>query len=130
MSLLSLRSLRALYRARLRSRAVLVQEAFAVVGIAVGVALLFASQIASSSLTHSFTQLDHELLGGEYRMQLQARGPEGFDQRLLGEVQHLPGVALTLPLLEAQARVDGPSGGQPVELIGTDPPGRRLSTPN
>lgn len=118
---LNLRSLLALYRARLRSRSVLVQEGFAVVGIAVGVALLFASQIASSSLTHAFNQLDHELLGGEYRLQMEARGPEGFDQRLLGEVQRLPGVRLTLPLLEAQARVVGPSGGEPVELIGTDP---------
>ena len=37
-----------LYRVRLRAR--LVQELLAVVGIAVGVALLFASQVANTSL--------------------------------------------------------------------------------
>jgi hypothetical protein len=40
-----------LYRVRLRAR--LLQECFAVVGIAAGVALLFSSQVASSSLLTS-----------------------------------------------------------------------------
>ena len=44
-----------LYRVRLRSR--IVQELFAVLGIAVGVALLFASQVASTSLDGSVRQL-------------------------------------------------------------------------
>ena len=39
-----------LYLVRLKARVVLVQELFAVLGIAVGVALLFASQVASTSL--------------------------------------------------------------------------------
>ena len=46
-----------LYRVRLRAR--LLQECFAVVGIAAGVALLFASQVSSSSLQSSVAQLSH-----------------------------------------------------------------------
>ena len=42
-----------LYVVRLKARVVLVQELFAVLGIAVGVALLFASQVASTSLDGS-----------------------------------------------------------------------------
>ncbi len=50
-----------LYRVRLRSR--LLQECFAVVGIAAGVALLFASQIASNSLSSSVAQLSNGIVG-------------------------------------------------------------------
>ncbi len=78
-----------LYRLRLRTR--IVQELFAVAGIAVGVALLFASQIASTSLDGSVQQLTKGIVG-DMRFQLAARSPEGFDQKILGEVQSLPGV--------------------------------------
>ncbi|MFI5005540.1 MAG: hypothetical protein ACHQE6_11065, partial [Solirubrobacterales bacterium] len=57
-----------LYRVRLQARLVLVQELFAMLGIAVGVALLFASQIATTSLNESVSQLTSELVG---RMQFQ-----------------------------------------------------------
>ena len=50
MARMGLSGIRYIYRARLGARAVLVQEGFAIVGIAVGVALLFASQISSTSL--------------------------------------------------------------------------------
>ncbi len=50
-----------LYRVRLRSRPL--QECFAVVGIAAGVGLLFASQIASSSLSSSVGQLNSGIVG-------------------------------------------------------------------
>jgi putative ABC transport system permease protein len=109
-----------LYWARLRARAVLVQEGFAVIGIAIGVALLFSSQVASTSLSQSVTQLDKQIVGGS-QFQLDARGPEGFSERLLDRVRHVPGVQLALPVLEAQANVSGPSGQRSVDLIGTDP---------
>jgi len=96
-----------LYRARLRARAVLVQECFAIIGIAVGVALLFASQVASTSLTHSVTQLNTQLVGNT-QFQVDARGPGGFSERLLGEVRRVPGVKTALPVLEQQANVIGP----------------------
>jgi putative ABC transport system permease protein len=109
-----------LYVVRLKARVVLVQELFAVLGIAVGVALLFASQVASTSLDGSVAQLIHGVVGqSEY--QLKARGPQGFSEALLGEVQRLPGVRATVPVLEAQARVIGPRGSQSVDLVATSP---------
>lgn len=110
-----------LYRARLRARAVLVQECFAIIGIAVGVALLFASQVASTSLTRSVSQLNSQLVGNT-QYQVDARSPGGFNERLLDEVRRVPGVKTALPVLEQQANVIGPGGVQrSVDLIGTDP---------
>jgi putative ABC transport system permease protein len=107
-----------LYRVRLRAR--LVQELLAVVGIAVGVALLFASQVANTSLGGSVKQLTGGLVGSS-RLELAARGAEGFDARLLAAVQALPGVRSAAPVLEAQANVLGPGGSRPVTLLGADP---------
>jgi putative ABC transport system permease protein len=110
-----------LYRARLRARAVLVQECFAIIGIAVGVALLFASQVASTSLTRSVSQLNSQLVGNT-QFQIDARGPGGFNEQLLEEVRRVPGVKTALPVLEQQANMIGPGGVQrSVDLIGTDP---------
>jgi putative ABC transport system permease protein len=107
-----------LYKVRLRSR--FIQEALAAVGLAVGVALLFASQVANTSLNGSVQQLTSGLVG-QSRLQLEARGPDGFPEALLGEVQRLRGVRSAAPVLQAQANVLGPSGSEPVELIGADP---------
>ncbi len=110
-----------LYRARLRSKGLVVRDVFAIVGIAVGVALLFASQVASTSLEGSVQQLSNELVG-RTQYQLDARGPNGVSERLLGEVRRLPGVKLALPVLERQANLIGPAGQErSVDLIGTDP---------
>ncbi len=107
-----------LYRVRLRSR--FVQEGFAVSGIAIGVALLFASQVASTSLSGSVREVTAGIVG-RMRFQLVARAPQGFDQRLLGDVDRLPGVSQALPVLEARADVLGPSGARTVDLLGADP---------
>jgi putative ABC transport system permease protein len=107
-----------LYRVRLRSR--FIQEALAAVGIAVGVALLFASQVANTSLNGSVRQLTSGLVG-QSRLQLQARGADGFAEGLLARVQQMPGVRAAAPVLQAQANIVGPGGAQPVELIGADP---------
>lgn len=115
-----------LYRIRLRAR--LVQEALAALGIAVGVALLFASQVASTSLTGSVRQLTGGLVG-QSRFQLQARGPQGFSEQLLKRVQRLPGVRSAAPVLDSQANVTGPNGQQAVDLIGADPSFVRLGGP-
>ncbi len=65
-----LSSIAHLYRVRLKVRLVLVQELLAVLGLSVGVALLFASQVASASLNGSVQQLANELVGN---MQYQLR---------------------------------------------------------
>jgi putative ABC transport system permease protein len=106
-----------LYRVRLRAR--LLQECFAIAGIAAGVALLFASQVASESLSSSVAQLSRGIVGSA-TLQVLAREPQGFDQRLLTSVRRVPGVELAAPLLEANANAVGPHGSRSVELIGAD----------
>ena len=76
---MGLTSILRIYRARLRVRIVLVQELLAVTGLAVGVALLFASQVASTSLNRSVSQLTRDLVGN-MQLQLQARSPHGLRQ--------------------------------------------------
>ncbi len=106
-----------LYRVRLRSR--LLQECFAVVGIAAGVALLFASQVATQSLSNSVAQLSRGIVGNA-TLQLIARAPQGMPASLLGQVRATPGVHAAAPLLEASANAIGPRGRESVELVGAD----------
>jgi putative ABC transport system permease protein len=104
-----------LYRVRLRAR--LVQELLAVAGIAVGVALLFASQVADTSLSSSVSHLMSGLIG-KSRLQVTARNPNGFSESLLAEVQSLPGVLTAVPILERSVNLVGPRGSASVDLIG------------
>ncbi len=106
-----------LYRVRLRARAL--QECFAIVGIAAGVGLLFASQIASSSLSSSVGQLNSGIVG-RAKLQLTARDAHGLPQKLVSEIRHLPGVRVAAPLLEVSANAKGPKGSESVELAGAD----------
>ena len=115
-----LSSIAHLYRVRLKVRIVLVQELLAVLGLSVGVALLFASQVASASLNGSVRQLASELVGN-MQLQLDSRDPRGFDESLLGQVRRLPGVSAAVPVLEEPAEAVGPAGRRAVELIGADP---------
>jgi putative ABC transport system permease protein len=117
-----------LYLVRLKARAVLVQEIFAILGIAVGVALLFASQIASTSLNGSVQQLTSEIVG-EMQFQIDARAPQGFNEQILTSVRRIPGVSAALPVLERQVNLLGPNGQSAVDLIGTDPRLARQGSP-
>jgi putative ABC transport system permease protein len=106
-----------LYRVRLRAR--LVQECLAIVGIAAGVALLFASQVSSSSLQSSVAELSRGI-DGAATLELLARDPHGFPESTLGLVRRIPGVRVAAPLLEAGANAIGPRGSESVELVGAD----------
>jgi putative ABC transport system permease protein len=106
-----------LYFVRLRAR--FLQECFAVVGIAAGVALLFASQVSSSSLQSSVTELSRGIAGNA-KLQLLARDPHGFPESTLARVRRIPGVRVAAPLLEAPANAIGPRGSESVELVGAD----------
>ncbi|HXC24237.1 MAG TPA: ABC transporter permease [Solirubrobacteraceae bacterium] len=106
-----------LYRVRLRARAL--QECFALIGIAAGVGLLFASQIASSSLSSSVGQLNSGIVGAA-TLQLTARAAQGMPEKLVGETRHLAGVRIAAPLLEVSANAVGPKGSDSVELVGAD----------
>ena len=106
-----------LYRVRLRAR--WAQECFAILGIAAGVALLFASQVSSSSLQSSATQLSRGI-AGRATLQLLARDTRGFPQTMLARVRDIPGVRAAAPLLEASANAIGPHASASVQLIGAD----------
>lgn len=106
-----------LYRVRLRAR--FWQECFAVLGIAAGVALLFASQVANSSLQSSVSQLSRGIAGSA-TLQLLARDPHGFPAGALARVRAIPGVRVAAPVLEAGAQASGPHGSASVQLIGAD----------
>jgi putative ABC transport system permease protein len=107
-----------LYRVRLRAR--LVQELLAVAGIAVGVALLFASQVANTSLTGSVSQLTNGIVG-EARLQLAARSATGFSEALMSQVERMPGVLAAAPVLQRSVSIAGGGGEASVDLIGLNP---------
>ncbi|HKG03814.1 MAG TPA: FtsX-like permease family protein [Conexibacter sp.] len=117
---MSLRNLVWFYRRRVRARAV--QELLALVGIAVGVALLFAVQVSNRSLSASIAQLTHGLVGNA-QLQLVARGPQGFDERLVGRVRNSPGVGAVAPMLVSQLNVVAGDRSRSVYMLAGD---RRL----
>jgi putative ABC transport system permease protein len=108
------------YRAWLLSKRVLVLESFAVLGLAIGVALLFASQVASTSLDSSVRELTNRIVGSS-QLQLDSRDASGFSQGLVSQVARMPGVKAALPVLEQPATVIGPKGEASVDLLGADP---------
>lgn len=109
-----------LYRVRLKGRSVLAQEALAVLGIAIGVALLFASQVLSASPGASVQRLTNAVVG-RAQLQIAARSTRGFDERELEEVQRLPGVDAAVPVLEQSVRLIGAKGDTSADLVATDP---------
>jgi putative ABC transport system permease protein len=113
-----LRNVLSLYWVRLRDR--WLQELLAVAGIAVGVALLFASQVANTSLSGPVQQLTRGIVGNS-QLQVVARGPDGLPERAFDEVAALPGVRRAAPILQAQGNLVGPRGSQAVTLFGADP---------
>ncbi len=95
------------YRRRLRTHPV--QEALAGLGIAIGVALVFAVQVANSSITSGSREIVQSVAGAA-NLQLRARSSAGFDERLANRVQALPGVERAAPVLDLSATVVGPNG--------------------
>jgi putative ABC transport system permease protein len=121
---MSLRNVAGLYLVRLRGR--VGQELLALVGIAVGVSLLFAALVANSSLTGSFERLTDGVVG-RATLQLSARGSDTLDGRVLDEVQALPSVDTAAGLLEDRAEVVGRNGRRAsVQLVGVTPELARL----
>jgi putative ABC transport system permease protein len=114
---MSLPNLIYLYRRRLRAR--FVQELLALAGVAAGVALFFAVQVSNTSLTASIDQLASGLVGGA-RVQLVARDPHGFDERIATAIARDPNVRAAAPVLMMQVNVSGPGGARPAMLIGAD----------
>lgn len=112
-----LSNIAALYAMRLRAQ--LGQELLALVGIAVGVSLLFAALVANTSLTGSFERVSSGVIG-DARLQLAARG-DTFMPNQIDAVRRLPGVAAAAEVIEVHGEARGPDGRRSIELIGVTP---------
>jgi putative ABC transport system permease protein len=110
-----LRTLLLFYRRHLRVQPL--RELMAIVGVAAGVALLFAVQVAHRSITGSFEEIAHGV-AGRATFELAARGPEGFEQRIAEEVEHMPGVKAVAPIFEQPIVAVGPKGRRALTLVG------------
>ena len=115
--MVSLRTLTRLYIAHVRVRPL--PEFLALLGIAAGVALLFAVQVANKSITGSAEQLARGVAGSA-SLEVAARGPNGFNQELYRKIKRLPGVEVAAPVVERRIAVRGPKGRRPLTLYGFD----------
>ena len=107
-----------LYRRRLRVH--LVQELLAGAGVAIAVALVLASTIASSSIAGSAGEVVHAVIGPA-SLQVRARSSDGFEEALLARVEDLPGVKQAAPILEQTATIRAADGKRvTVDLAGAD----------
>jgi putative ABC transport system permease protein len=106
------------YRRRLRVHAP--QELLAGLGVAVAVALAFATLVAGASIAGSANEVVHAVIGPA-DLQLRTRAADGFEERLLARAEHLPAVRQAAPLLEQTATVAGPHGRPlTIDLAGAD----------
>ncbi|MGH2863719.1 MAG: ABC transporter permease [Solirubrobacteraceae bacterium] len=106
------------YRRRLRIHGT--QELFAVLGVAVSVALVFAVTLANGSIAGSAERVARAVVGPA-TLQLRGRAGEGFSESLLGRAEALPGVKQAAPLLEQTTTITTAGGHTAaVDLAGTD----------
>lgn len=106
-----------LYGRRLRTRAA--QELLAGLGIAVGVALVFAVQVANSSITTGSEQIEKSLVGPA-TLQLRARSDQGFSESVAQRVQQLPGVHRAAPVLDLPGSAQAGAKHVAVQLAGAE----------
>jgi len=123
---MSLRTLLYLYGWRLRAHPF--QELLAGAGIAVGVALLFAVQVANTSMTGSAAQTVAAITG-HAQLELAARDDQGFDERLTRAVRALDGVRVAAPVLDRRGVIAATGGTRAVVLVGIDPTLAQLGGP-
>jgi putative ABC transport system permease protein len=102
-----------------RVRAHPMQELLAGLGVAIGVALVFAVLVANSSITSNAGSLVHGIAGSA-QLELSARSEDGFPQEFLQRTRALPDVKVASPLLEQRAALIGPKGRSSIDLVGVD----------
>jgi putative ABC transport system permease protein len=123
---MSPRTLLYLYGWRLRAHPL--QELLAGAGIAIGVALLFAVQVANRSMTGSAAQTVAAITGAA-QLELAARDDQGFDERITRAVRALDGVNVAAPVLDRRSVIVGPHDQCAVMLVGVDPSLAQLGGP-
>ena len=102
------------------------QELFAALGIAVGVALAFAVMVANSSVSHSTGKVVDALVG-RATLQVVARDSRGFDARIVASIRAINGVQAAAPMLEQRAVLHGPSGSASLLVASIDPQLAKIS---
>ena len=100
-----------------RLRAQPLQELLAATGIAAGVALLFAVQVANTSISGSVEQLVHGITG-QFSLQVSAHDSRGFSDAFTSEVRGIDGVRLASPVLEQRVGIAGSREQANVDLVG------------
>jgi putative ABC transport system permease protein len=111
-------SLLLLYLLRLRRR--WPAEVMAVLGIAAGVALLYAASVASESLSAPVRSLNQGIVGNS-QLELLSRGAVGMPEATYDQVVAIDGVRRAAPVLEVPGNVVGPKGERAVTFFGSDP---------
>lgn len=115
---MKLRTLIFLYGWRLRAHPA--QELLAAAGIAAGVALLFAVQVANTSITGSVEQVFRGITG-DAQIQVSGGDEHGIPAGMVTAVRDVDGVRVAAPIVERRAILVGPSARQPLELVGVEP---------
>ncbi|HEU4701901.1 MAG TPA: FtsX-like permease family protein [Conexibacter sp.] len=123
---MKLHNLLFLYGQRVRAHPL--QELIALVGIAIGVALVFAVQVANTSVSASVEQLVRATTGTA-DLQLIARSPHGFPASVYDEVAGLPAVAHAAPVRELHVRLRHGRRTVSALLVGGDRRLLKIQTP-
>lgn len=108
-----------LYRRRLRRRR-WIQDLLAILGIAAGVALLYATQVASTSLSGPVKKLSDGIVGAG-QLQLLARGATTIPASTYDDIMSIPGVERAAPVLQIPGNIVGPTGEAAMTFYGADP---------
>lgn len=106
------------YWARLRTQPL--QELLALVGIATGVALIFAVLVANTSVTGSVEGLTSAVVGNA-STQVTARDTRGVDEQVVGRIRRVHGVRTAAAMMEQRVDLRGPGGVRLVNLFGVTP---------
>jgi putative ABC transport system permease protein len=110
-----LQTLLLFYRRNLRVQPL--RELMAILGVAAGVALLFAVQVAHQSVTGSFAEITSGV-AGHATIEVSSRGPQGFAETVAEEVGAMPDVRAAAPIFEQPVVIVGPNGRRALRLLG------------
>jgi putative ABC transport system permease protein len=88
-------------------------------GVAAGVGLMFAVQLVNDRLIGSYEQKERGMVGSA-DIQLSARSPTGFDQRLYTAAERIPGVKAVAPVTEHDVVLATSSRNVDATLFGVD----------
>ena len=101
------------------------RTALSVVGIALGIAVLYASLATDAGIAASIDRTVRDLVG-RADLRVEAFGPTGLSAESLAAIEDAPGVALAAPALQKRTYlepgVDNPAAlAPPVTVLGIDP---------